>query len=113
LVSERIWTRVSGRLSLPRNGVLSLPKKKNPVPDHLIRRNEATEYIRKQGSQAWKNRENCHQGSLNEVVMFKYKTIFSGELKAREMKNQITEVKFKCMILNGFSKTGSDFYKTV
>jgi hypothetical protein len=77
----------------PRNGVLNLPKKKNRF--RIIWSGET-----------WKNRENCHQGSLNEVVMFRYKTIFSGELKAREMKNQITGVKLKCMILNRFSKTG-------
>ncbi|KAA6319449.1 hypothetical protein EZS27_030655, partial [termite gut metagenome] len=44
--------------------------------------------------------------SLNEVVMFRYKTIFGGELDARTFENQKTEVKIKCLTLNKFSGIG-------
>jgi hypothetical protein len=50
--------------------------------------------------------------SLNEVVMFRYKTIFGGELKAGTVKNQTTEVKLKCLLLNKFTEIGlPDSYK--
>ena len=40
------------------------------------------------------------------------KTIFGGELDARTLKNQTTEVKLKCMVLNKFIGTGMpDAYK--
>jgi hypothetical protein len=101
-------------IPLPKNGVATLPKKKKPVPEHLKQRNQAIEYIQKEGLNAWKEKEKYHQRSLNEVVMFKYKTIFGGELKARKMENQITEVKLKCILLNKFTGMGlPNSYKIV
>jgi hypothetical protein len=91
-----------------------LPKKKKTLPEHLIQRNEAIEYIHKEGLDAWKEKEKYHQRSLNEVVMFRYKTIFSGELKARKMENQAAEVKLKCILLNKFTGMGMpDSYKVI
>ncbi|KAA6315845.1 hypothetical protein EZS27_033754, partial [termite gut metagenome] len=55
---------------------------------------------------AWKEQQGYHRRSLNEVVMFRYKTIFSGELNARTIENQTTEVKLKCLLLNKFKETG-------
>jgi hypothetical protein len=44
--------------------------------------------------------------------MFRYKTIFGGELKARTAANQTAEVMLKCLLLNTFRETGMpDFYK--
>jgi hypothetical protein len=44
--------------------------------------------------------------------MFRYKTICGGELDAGTLKNQKTEVKLKCLILNKFIGTGMpDAYK--
>jgi hypothetical protein len=98
----------------PKNAVVTLPKKKKPVPEHLKQRNEAIEYIHKAGSKSWKEKEGYHQRSLNEVVMFRYKTIFGGELKARKIESQSTEVKLKCMLLNQFTRMGMpDSYKVV
>jgi hypothetical protein len=76
------------------------------IAEHLIQRNEAVEYIQKQGSKQWKMKQGYHQRSLNEVVMFRYKTIFGGKLDARIIENQRTEVKLKCMILNKFTGVG-------
>ncbi len=98
----------------PKNGVVTLPKKKKPVPEHLKERNQAIEYIQKEGLNAWKEKEGYHQRSLNEVVMFRYKTIFGGELKARKIETQKAEVKLKCMLLNKFIGIGMpDSYKVV
>ncbi len=98
----------------PKNGVVTLPKKRKPVGEHLKQRNQAIEYIQKEGLNSWKEKEGYHQRSLNEVVMFRYKTIFGGELKARKIENQINEVKLNCMLLNKFTGMGMPHsYKVV
>jgi hypothetical protein len=90
----------------PQNAVIQKPKKKKPMPDYLIQRNRAVEYIHKHGSKSWKEQKGYHRRSLNEVVMFRYKTIFGGELDARTFENQETEVKLKVLTLNKFIGTG-------
>jgi hypothetical protein len=98
----------------PKNAVVRLPKKREPLTDYLNQRNKAVDDIGKYGSKQWKEKQGYHQRSLNEVVMFRYKTIFGGKLTARKMENQITEVKLKCMLLNRFTKMGmTDSYKIV
>jgi hypothetical protein len=94
------------------NAAVCLSKKKKPLPEHLIQRNEAVKYIQEHGSRKWKEKQGYHQRSLNEAVMFRYKTIFGGELMARTKENQITEVKLKCLLLNKFTGMGMpDSYK--
>ncbi len=66
----------------PQNAITQKPKKSKPLPKHLIQRNEAVEYIQQHGSKQWKEQQDYHQRSLNEAVMFRYKTIFDGELDA-------------------------------
>ena len=52
-------------------------------------------------------RENgYHRRSLNEVAMFRYKTIFGGELDVQTLDNQTTEVKLKNIVLNKFIGIG-------
>jgi hypothetical protein len=97
-----------------KNAVIRLPKKGKPVPGHLIQRNETVEYIQKHGIKKWKQERGYHQRSLNEVVMFRYKTIFGGELDARLIENQTTEIKLKCLLLNKFTGMGMpNSYKIV
>jgi hypothetical protein len=82
------------------------------LPDYLIQRNGAVEYINEHGSKSWKEQNGYHQRSLNEVVMFRYKKIFGGELDGRTVENQKTEVKLKCLTLNTFTGIGMpDAYK--
>jgi hypothetical protein len=96
----------------PKNAVIQKVRGKKPLPDYLIQRNKAVEYINKHGSKSWKEQNGYHRRSLNEVVMFRYKTIFGGELDARTLKNQKTEVKLKCLTLNKFIGIGMpDAYK--
>ncbi len=78
------------------------PKKVKPLPEHLIQRNEVVEYIQQHRSKQRKEQQNYHQRILNEVVMFRYKTIFGGELDARTIENQKMEVKLKCLLLNKY-----------
>ncbi|KAA6318945.1 hypothetical protein EZS27_031106 [termite gut metagenome] len=96
----------------PKNAVIQNANRKKPLPDYLIQRNGAVEYINKHGSESWKKQNGYHRRSLNEVVMFRYKRIFGGELDARTFENQKTEVKFKCLTLNEFIGIGMpDAYK--
>jgi hypothetical protein len=74
----------------PKNAVVCLPRKNQPVPDYLIQRNVTIEYIQKHGIKKWKQEHGYHQRSLNGMVMFRYKTIFGGNLDARVIENQTT-----------------------
>jgi hypothetical protein len=70
------------------------------------------EYINKHGSESWKKQNGYHRRSLNEVVMFRYKRIFGGELDAWTFENQKKEVKLNCLTLNKFIGIGMpDAYK--
>jgi hypothetical protein len=96
----------------PKNAAVCLSRKKKPLPEHLIQRNEAVKYIQEHGSRKWKEKQGYHQRSLNEVVMFRYKTIFGGELTARTKDYETTEVMLKCLLLNKFTGMGMpDAYK--
>jgi hypothetical protein len=90
----------------PKNAVIQKEKGKRPLPDYLKQRNRAVEYIREHGSKDRKKQTGYHRRSLNEVVMFRYKTIFGGELEARTFEHQKTEVCLKCLTLNKFRGIG-------
>jgi hypothetical protein len=62
----------------PQNAAVCLSKRKKPLPEHLIQRNEAVKYIQEHGSGKWKEKQGYHRRSLNEIVMFRYKTVFGG-----------------------------------
>ena len=89
-----------------KNAVIQKGSKKKLLHDYLIQRNGVVEAINKHVSKHWKKESGYHRQSLNEVAMFRYKTIFGGELDARTLENQTTEVKLKCMVLNKFIGIG-------
>ena len=96
----------------PKNAVIQKAKKGSPLPDYLIQRNRAVVYIDQYGLEQWKREHGYHKRSLNEVVMYRFKAIFGGELDARKIENQITEVRLKSLLLNKFTGTGMpDSYK--
>lgn len=74
-------------------------------------RDEAIREIRRTSRKCWKQRIHYHQRSLAETTMFRYKTAFGAELKNRELKNQRTEARLRCKILNRFTKLGIPRYK--
>ncbi|MDR2816054.1 MAG: hypothetical protein LBB62_05060, partial [Proteiniphilum sp.] len=95
----------------PQNAVIQKPKKEKPLPDYLTQRNRAVEYIHEHGSKRWKEQKGYHRRSLNEVGMFRYKTIFGGELDAGTFENQETEVKIKSLIMNYPAASGRGIFK--
>ena len=79
---------------------------KKGEPPHLKQRNQAVRQIKQEGLDAWKKKTGYHQRSLNEVAMFRYKTIFGGNMSAHKDKNQLAEAKMKCFLLNRYAQMG-------
>ncbi|GHV51657.1 hypothetical protein FACS1894181_13830 [Bacteroidia bacterium] len=73
------------------------------MPGCLKQRNEAVEYINRHGSKQWKAKHGYHKRSLNETVMYRFKSIFGDKLDAMLMEIQIVEAKLKCLTLNRFT----------
>lgn len=109
---EVLGSRVKQVIPPLKTAVVQKAKKGKVLPDYLVQRNQAVEYIQEYDSKRWKQENGYHQKSLNEVAMFRYKTIFGGELNARKKTNQVTEARLKCMLLNKFTGIGMpDSYK--
>ena len=90
----------------PKDAVVQKATKRKPAKEYLRQRDQAVEYINKEGRKEWKIKEGYHRRSLNEVVMFRYKTTFTASMRARKIDNQKREVALKCKILNLFHKQG-------
>jgi IS5 family transposase len=63
-------------------------------------RDENLRRIRRVGRKAWKQESNYHRRSLAETTMFRFKTIFGGNLSSRKFGNQAAELFIKCAALN-------------
>lgn len=63
-------------------------------------RDENLRSIRKQGRKRWKRDSGYHRRSIAETTMFRFKTIFGGNLSARQFDNQAVELFIKCVALN-------------
>jgi hypothetical protein len=90
----------------PLDAVLQKGTKKKPLKAYLRQGGQAVEFINSEGRKVWKIKEGYHKRSLNEVVMFRYKTAFTASMSARKIDNQQREVALKCKILNIFNKQG-------
>jgi hypothetical protein len=90
----------------PKNAVVHPEAETDPTKAHLKQRNKAVKDIDKTSRSEWKEASGYHKRSLNEVAMFRYKTIFGEKLSARKMTNQKTEVCINCKLLNVFCKLG-------
>ena len=87
---------------LTRHGNSKLPK---------LPRDEAIRGCRKFGRKGWKVKVGYHRRSIVETAMFRLKTIFGGRLKNRLLRNQKTESRIRCKILNHFTKLGMPKYE--
>jgi Transposase DDE domain len=63
-------------------------------------RDENLRSIRKHGRKRWKRHSGYHRRSIAETTMFRFKTIFGGNLSARKFDNQAVELFIKCAALN-------------
>lgn len=103
---EQLGSEIEQIIRPPKDAVIRKGTKKKPLPGYLRVRNEAMSFIKENGSKAWKEKTGYPQRILNEVAMFRYKTIFGAEVSARKTKNQKTEVNLKCVVLNKYRKIG-------
>jgi hypothetical protein len=83
---------------------------RNPI---LKERNKAIKCINKIGRKEWKKQIKYHKRSLVEVAMFRYKTIIGDKINARKFKNEKTEVRINCSILNVMTNLGMPISKKV
>ena len=63
-------------------------------------RDENLRHIRKHGRKRWKRDSGYHRRSIAETTMFRFKTIFGGNLSTRKFDNQAVELFIKCAALN-------------
>lgn len=75
--------------------------KNEPLP-----RDQAIREIRILGRKGWKTKVGYHRRSLAETAMFRFKRLFSANLRSRSFMNQANEVFLKCKILNRFNLLG-------
>ncbi|MGQ9871279.1 IS5 family transposase [Leptodesmis sp.] len=66
----------------------------------LHHRDENLRSIRKHGRKGWKQDSGYHRRSIAETTMFRFKTIFGGNLSARKFDNQAVELLIKYAALN-------------
>ncbi|MBE9079071.1 IS5 family transposase, partial [Romeria aff. gracilis LEGE 07310] len=62
--------------------------------------------IRKVDRSAWKEEVNYHRRSLSETGMYRLKTVFTGEVCARKIAAQTTELMIECKALNRMTQLG-------
>jgi len=75
-------------------------------------RDENLRSIRKHGRKRWKQESGYHRRSIAETTMFRFKTIFGGNLSARQFDNQAVELFIKCAALNRMIQNAKpDSYK--
>jgi len=69
-------------------------------------RDENLRAIRQSTRKQWKRYSGYHKRSLAETAMFRFKTIFGGELMSRTFDNQAVEALIKCRALNIMTSLG-------
>jgi hypothetical protein len=77
-----------------------------------LQRDQHLRTIRRMGRPGWKKHVDYHRRSLAETCVFRFKTIFGGQLMARSPEGQVVEVLVKCKALNVMTRLGlPDSYK--
>ena len=96
-----------------RGATAAIPPRKDAViwvhgnrkgPKHP--RDENLRRIRQVGRSQWKVESNYHRRSLSETGMYRLKTIFTGEVCARKLETQTTELMIECKALNQMTQLG-------
>lgn len=88
----------------PRNGAVI--HQHGNIKKEALPRDQTIRCIRDLGKKSWKQKTGYHRRSLVESAMFRFKKLFTADLKSRNFLNQAKEVFIKCNILNQFNKMG-------
>jgi len=86
-----------------------IPPRKGSVlwkDGYLRDRNSNLRQVENLGAEGWKRKVKYHRRSLVECAIFRFKTIFSEKLRAREVERQRTEVTIRCLALNRMTELG-------
>src|SRR5208337_115980 len=62
--------------------------------------------IEKHGRMGWQRRSGYNRRSLAETAVYRYKTIIGRRLQARSLRQQRTEAKIGCNVLNRMTSLG-------
>ena len=65
-----------------------------------LARDEILRAMRRKGRKGWKQESGYHRRSLAETLIYRYKHLIGGTLKARSQANQQVESRLGCAILN-------------
>ena len=71
-----------------------------------LARDEILRAIRRKGRKRWKQESGYHRRSLAETLIYRYKHLIGGQLKARSEANQQVESRLGCAILNRMTHLG-------
>ncbi|HXW53812.1 MAG TPA: IS5 family transposase [Myxococcota bacterium] len=86
-------------------------RNKYKIDAAMLARDEAIRYLgdgpAKQERRAqWKEENDYHRRSLAETTMWRLKSIFGDELRAKTIENQVTELSIRCLVLNKMTELG-------
>lgn len=74
-------------------------------PD-ISARNQVVKEIEEKGRKIWKQENAYHRRSLAETAMYRIKTLFGNQLKARLFESQAVEAFVRCVVLNRMTALG-------
>ena len=69
-------------------------------------RDEILRAMRRTGRKGWKQERGYHRRSLAKTLIYRYKHLIGGTLKARSQANQQVESRLGCALLNRMSHVG-------
>jgi hypothetical protein len=95
---EEITERGAKPVIPPRKDAVIWQHGNRKAPPHP--RDQNLRSIRKHGRKKWKRDSGYHRRSIAETTMFRFKTIFGGNLQSRRFDNQAAELLIKCAALN-------------
>lgn len=87
------------------------PQTRRRKKQALFKRDQAIKQIgrgtdRPQRLKQWKIQHNYHRRSLIETAMWRMKSIFTDQMRARSIQNQITDLRIRCYIINKMNTLG-------
>jgi len=72
----------------------------------IEKRNQVVRKVNEQGIKRWKEESAYHRRSLAETAMYRIKTLFGNQLKARLFESQAVEAFVRCVVLNRMTALG-------
>lgn len=72
----------------------------------ITQRDRLLALIAKHGRIGWQRSSGCNRRSLVETAVYRYKAVIGRRLRARALRNQQTEAKLGCNVLNRMTTLG-------